>query len=187
MAAPERTFVLANDEPVRIRPIRPEDEPAMVEFHRGLSDVTVYQRYFHMMRLDHRISHERLARVCRTDEASEVVLVMERHGTSGAGGIVGVARLTAGRDLEDAEFAVLVADAFQGVGAGPALMRALVDVARARGVTRLQADLLRGNVAMQKMCARLGMTLLPSGEPGVVRARLDLGGGPGASPLGPGD
>lgn len=174
MAAPEHTLVLANDEPVRIRPIRPEDEPAMVEFHRGLSDVTVYQRYFHMMQLDHRIAHERLARVCRTDDASEVVLVMERHGTLDAGGIVGVARLTAGRDRADAEFAVLVADAFQGVGAGPALMRALFDFARARGVTRVQADLLRANVPMQKMCARLGMTLVPSAEPGVVRAWLDL-------------
>jgi acetyltransferase len=174
MTAPDAALVLANDEPVRIRPIRPDDEAAMVAFHRGLSDLTVYQRYFHMMRLEHRITHERLARICHVDDAREAVLVMVRAGGLQDGAVVGVARLTREADPRDAEFAVLVTDAFQGTGAGPALMRALTDVARAQGVARLRADILRENVPMQKMCARLGMTLRPSQEPGVVRAELAI-------------
>jgi len=47
-------------------------------------------------------------------------------------------------------------------------------MARGRGVIRLRADILRENVAMQKMCARLGMTLRPSEEPGVVCADLAI-------------
>jgi acetyltransferase len=174
MSVPDCALVLGNDEPVRIRAIRPEDEAAMAAFHRGLSDVTVYQRYFHMMRLAHRITHERLARICHVDETHETVLVMLREGEAHAGEIVGVARLTCEPGAPEAEFAVLVTDTFQGVGAGPALMRALVAAARARGLTGLRADILRENVPMQKMCARLGMTLRPSGDPAIVLATLGL-------------
>ena len=35
-----------------LRPIRPEDEPLVVEFHRSLSPETVYQRYLRMLGLD---------------------------------------------------------------------------------------------------------------------------------------
>ncbi len=34
-----------NGQPVLVRPIRPEDEPIFMEFNRGLSDVTVFQRF----------------------------------------------------------------------------------------------------------------------------------------------
>jgi acetyltransferase len=47
-------------ERVRVRPIRPEDEPLMVRFHETLSEQSVYMRYFHMMKLDQRTAHERL-------------------------------------------------------------------------------------------------------------------------------
>ncbi len=50
-----------------IRPIRPEDEPLLVAFHRTLSEESVYLRWFHMMSLNHRIAHERLVRICFTD------------------------------------------------------------------------------------------------------------------------
>lgn len=174
MAATDIALVLANDEPVRIRPIRPDDEAAMAAFHRGLSDLSVYQRYFHMMRLEHRITHERLARICHVDDAREAVLVMLRDGGARDGEVVGVARLTLEQDPRHAEFAVLVTDAFQRTGAGPALTRALTEIARGRGVIRLRADILRENVPMQKMCAHLGMTVRPSGEPGVVCAELAI-------------
>ncbi len=39
---------------VTIRPIRPEDEPAMVRFHETLSERSVYLRYFHLMNLEQR-------------------------------------------------------------------------------------------------------------------------------------
>ena len=36
---------------VTIRPIRPEDEPLMVQFHETLSERSVYLRYFHLLNL----------------------------------------------------------------------------------------------------------------------------------------
>ena len=62
---------------VTIRPIRPEDEPLMAEFHRTLSDRTVYLRYFASLSLGARIAHERLLRICFGDYDREMVLVAE--------------------------------------------------------------------------------------------------------------
>ena len=63
---------------VTIRPIRPEDEPLMVEFHGTLSDRSVYLRYLHPMQLTTRVAHERLARICFIDYDREMALVGER-------------------------------------------------------------------------------------------------------------
>jgi acetyltransferase len=174
MAVTEREIVLKNGDLVRIRPIHPADEPQLAAFHRGLSDRSVYQRYFHMMQLEHRIRHERLARVCAADEAHESVLVMERADTERRGEVVGVARLTIIEGPAEGEFAVLVTDAAQGIGAGTALMRTLVEVARERRLACLRAEVLTDNVDMQRMCRGVGVALRPSREPGVLLAELDL-------------
>jgi acetyltransferase len=62
---------------VRVRPIRPEDEPLKVKFHETLSDRTVYLRYFNFMSLDRRTAHERLLRICHGDYDREMVIVAE--------------------------------------------------------------------------------------------------------------
>lgn len=164
--------VLKNDEPVVIRRVRPDDESLLVTFHRGLSDRTVYQRYFHMMGLGFRIAHDRLARICAADGTHELVLVMEHSRPGGPPAIVGVARLTSVPGTTEAEFAVLVTDAWQGMGGGTALTRALVAEAAARAITSLHADVLTDNVEMQHMCRALGMVITPTDEPGVVRAAI---------------
>src|SRR5579872_1768658 len=85
-------FRMKNGATVRIRPIRPEDEPAMVQFHKKLSDSTVYMRYLGFMKLEQRIAHERLTRICFIDYDREMVLVAERPvGPSGDSEILGVA------------------------------------------------------------------------------------------------
>src|SRR5205814_4740376 len=58
---------LKNGTSVTIRPIRPEDEPLMVKFHQTLSERSVYLRYFTPLRLDQRVAHERLSRICFID------------------------------------------------------------------------------------------------------------------------
>ncbi len=167
-------IVLRNGEAVTIRRVRPDDEALFVSFHRGLSDRTVYQRFFHMMGLGFRIAHDRLARICAADGTREFVLVMEHTPCAGAPAVVGVARLTPVPGSTAAEFAVLVTDDWQGMGGGTALTRALIAEAEARALTSLHADVLADNVDMQRMCRALGMGITPTGEPGVVRAELVL-------------
>ncbi|MFO5494909.1 MAG: acetate--CoA ligase alpha subunit, partial [Cuspidothrix sp.] len=72
-------WTLRNGTPITIRPIRPEDEPLIVKFHKTLSEESVYLRYFHLVKLSHRIAHERLTRICFIDYDREMVLVAEHE------------------------------------------------------------------------------------------------------------
>ena len=167
--------VLATGARVVVRPIRPDDEAMMVHFHEGLSDRSVYQRYFHMMTLARRTAHERLTRVCFVDYDREFALVAEgRDEESGAPAILGVARLQRVGDGEAAEFALVVADRYQGIGVGGALMRQLIGIARQEGISRLRADILSDNGAMRRLCARAGIPVRPTTDPLVVEADLVL-------------
>jgi len=160
---------------VAVRPIRPDDEGLMVRFHEGLSDQSVYQRYFHMMTLAHRTAHARLSRVCHADFEREFVLVAASPpGERGAPEILGVARFQRSDDGRTAEFALVVADRHQRTGVGSALMRRLITVARREGCARLRADILADNGPMRRLCARLGMSVHPTADPLVVEADLAL-------------
>ncbi len=72
------TCTCHDGEVIRVRPIRPEDEPLVVaEFHRTLSEETVFQRYLGHLGLSERTAHERLIRVCFSDYDREMALVAE--------------------------------------------------------------------------------------------------------------
>ena len=167
--------VLASGARVVVRPIRPDDEAMMVRFHEGLSDRSVYMRYFHMMTLARRTAHARLSGICVVDFEREFVLVAEGgDGESGAPAILGVARLQRAGEGGEAEFAVVVADRFQGLGVGGALMRQVIAVARREGASRLRADILSENGPMRRLCARTGIPVRPTSDPQVVEADLPL-------------
>jgi len=154
---------------VTIRPIRPEDEPAVARFHATLSESSVYLRYFHMMKLDCRVAHERLARICNIDYDREMVLVVEA-----AGEIVAVGRIVKSDDGAEAEFAVLISDAVHGHGLGTELLRRLVEIGRDDRVKRITAEILPDNHHMLHICRLLGFTLQHSPADHVVRASLDV-------------
>ena len=78
--------------PVVIRPIRPEDEPAMVVFHQKLSERSVYLRFFQPLKLTQRTSHERLTRACFIDYDREMALVVEGTNAAGEPEILAVGR-----------------------------------------------------------------------------------------------
>jgi acetyltransferase len=165
-------------EPFCIRPIRPEDETLLVAFHRTLSEQSIYLRYFENLRLDQRIAHERLIRVCFTDYDRELALVAERHDpVAGTTEIAGVGRLSKLRDGVSAEFALLVADRFQRRGLGTELLGRIVDIAGQEGLARITADVMEGNSAMIRIAMRHGFRV--TGEPGdgVLRLELELGTG----------
>ena len=164
--------LLSTGAAIVVRPIRPDDEAMMVRFHEGLSDRSVYLRYFHMMTLASRTAHPRLSRVCAVDFEHEFVIVAQgKDQESGGPAILGVARLQR-TEGGAAEFAVVVADRYQRVGVGGALMRQLVVIARQEGVSRLRADILSGNGPMRRLCARTGIPVRPTSDPDIVAADL---------------
>ena len=164
-------FTMKDGTKVTIRPIRPEDEPAIVEFHRNVSDSSVYLRYFSALPFDVRVAHERLSRICFIDYAREMALVAERE-LDGKRDIIGVGRLNQIRATREAEFAILVTDAHQRSGLGTELLRRLVEIGRREGRQRITGDVLPENTGMQRAAQKLGFKI--RFHEGLARAEMDL-------------
>jgi acetyltransferase len=93
--------------------------------------------------------------------------------------LAGVSRIAADPDHRVAEYALLVRSDLQGRGIGAALMRILIDYARADGIERLEGIVLTENHGMLGLIVRLGFTTtLDPEDPGVVNSWLDLGQAP---------
>jgi acetyltransferase len=157
---------------VLIRPIRPEDEPMIARFHERLSERSVYLRYFHLIDLDGRVSHNRLIRTCFNDYDRDIALVAVHRNASvdrnnaGEHEILAVGRLRK-VDATDAELAVLITDEYQGQGLGTELSRRLVEIARAEKMERVIAEILPDNIHMQRVCRELGFRLHQHSDGGV--------------------
>ena len=156
-----------------LRPIRPEDEPKMVDFHEKLSEQSVYLRYFRAFNLDQRVEHERLTRICYVDYDRAIVLVVERdHPETGAAEIVAVGRLTRLPNPAEAEFSMLVRDDFQGRGVGTQLLSNLLSFGRDEGIQRVVAYMLPENRGMIEISEKLGFKM--EREEDMVKAVKEL-------------
>ena len=145
--------------PVLVRPIRPEDEPKMVKFHKSLSEQSVHFRYFGSLSVENRTGHERLARTCFNDYDREIALVAEREQPDQKGEILGIARLIRAHGLNEAEFAILIADAWQGMGLGTSLLKLLVKAGRGEKLVRITGRILAENTAMLEISRNIGFEL----------------------------
>jgi acetyltransferase len=134
-------WTLKNGAQVTIRPIRPEDEPLIVRFHQTVSERSVYFRYLHMIGLSQRIAHERLTRICFIDYGRDIALVVEQRDATGQPAILAVGRLMKLRGADEAEFAILVADASQRQGIGTELLRRLVRIGGDEKIARIVASM----------------------------------------------
>jgi acetyltransferase len=167
-------WTIKNGETITIRPIRPEDEPLMVEFHQKLSERTVYLRYFQPLKLSQRTAHERLRRICFTDYDREMVLLGVHQGKDLAQNVIAVGRLSKLHRRDEAELAVLIHDGFQHLGIGTELYRRLIAIARDEKLRRLQCTVLTENREMRAICDKLGFQTRVDMEDGTVTAELDL-------------
>jgi RimJ/RimL family protein N-acetyltransferase len=133
--------VLRDGGTVLIRPIRPHDAPALAEFHRGLSEESVYLRYFspHPRLSDAEISH--LTVVDYQWRMAFVAVVGDE--------IVAVARYEGKEGTTDAEVAFVVADADHDRGIGTVLLERLASAAQEAGITEFYATTLWENHRMR--------------------------------------
>ncbi|MBZ0275458.1 MAG: GNAT family N-acetyltransferase, partial [Anaerolineae bacterium] len=168
-------WTMPDGTPLTIRPIRPEDEPMMVQFHETLSERTVYLRYFYPMKLSQRIEHERLAHVCFIDYDREITLVAEvADPETGAPQIIAAGRLIKVYGTTEAEYAIIVSDAFQRYGLGKAMMRQLIHIAQQEGVEKIFGTILADNAEMQAVVKRLGFKVVGMPQNGVMRVELPV-------------
>ncbi len=168
-------WTLRDGTQVTLRPIRPEDEPLMVAFHKTLSEESVYFRWLHMIKLSQRIVHERLIGICFLDYDREMALVADyANPQTKQHEIIGVGRVIKAHNANEAEFAMLITDRFQHQGLGTELLRRLIQFSHDEKLQRLTGDILTENQGMQAVCKKLGFRLLYSPEDQAMKAELDL-------------
>ena len=148
-------FTLKNGQEIKIRPIRPEDEPLEEEMFENLSRQTQYYRFFGYLG---DITHDMLVRYTQIDYDREIALV----GIADEGGkkvMTGVVRLVADSKNEEAEFAIVVADKWQGQGLGNHFTDLLMDIAKKRGIRKITATVLQANTTMLHMFRKRGFII----------------------------
>jgi acetyltransferase len=166
---------LKDSTPITIRPIRPEDEPLIVKFHKTLSEESVYLRYFHLIKLSQRIAHERLTRICFIDYDREMALVTEyENPETKETEILAVGRLSKLHGSDAAEFAMLVSDRYQCQGLGSELLKKLIEIGKREKICCIYADILADNLGMQRVCEKLGFKISPTADATVLRAEIVL-------------
>ncbi|MCB9642461.1 MAG: bifunctional acetate--CoA ligase family protein/GNAT family N-acetyltransferase [Myxococcales bacterium] len=157
-----------------IRPIRPEDAKIELEFVRGLSAESRYFRFMHALQ---ELSTRDLVRFTQLDYDREMALiaVLDQDGEGEVE--VGVARYSINADGQSCDFALVVADAWQGKGLGSRLMHELIEAARARGLAEMRGDILSDNHNMLKLVRSLGFSCRLNEEDATLqRAALVLRG-----------
>jgi len=154
---------LAGGARVVIRPVLPQDRDLTGAFFRSLSSSARYDRFMGPMR---ELSAELLQRFTDIDYADHLALVAEVFA-EGREVIVAEARFARRRDPAAAEFAVSVAEAWQGRGLARLMLGKLACRAAAAGVQRLEGETLATNRAMLALARKAGFT---------ITASLDVGG-----------
>ncbi|OFZ54463.1 MAG: hypothetical protein A2428_12590 [Bdellovibrionales bacterium RIFOXYC1_FULL_54_43] len=162
-----------NGTAVTLRPIRPEDEPLLVAFHKALSDASVYSRYAERLNLNERTTHERLIKMCHIDYDHEMALVATKTGTNGDE-VIAAGRLSLVRGTKEAIFALQVTDSMQGQGVGHEMLRRLIMIAKDKKMSRVIAVMLPDNKAMKHICEREDFKVTMNEKDGVLNAQLSI-------------
>jgi len=144
-------IVLTDGRRVTLCPVDPKDASAEQEFVDALSPNSRYRRFHFGMR---QLPEQLLREMTEIDQQQHVALVARPETADNT--IVADARYVRTADTDDAEFAVMVADAWQGAGLGRELLQRLGRHARASGVRRLYGDVLWGNEPMIGLVRSLG-------------------------------
>jgi acetyltransferase len=167
----EERLKLSDGAAVKLRPVRPEDAEAQRRFVARLSDLTLYRRFHAPVR---ELTLDRLVRFTQIDYDREMALVAidESSGQEEIRGFAQYNRLHGG---ESAEFGIAVEDAWQGRGLGFAMMNAIENCGRTRGIAEIFGFVLADNESMRAMMVARGYEpQRDSEDPGVIRFRLSL-------------
>jgi acetyltransferase len=148
-----KTLQVGDDWQVAVRPIRPEDEPALIAFLQKTSKEDLRLRFFAPMK---EFTHPFVARLTQIDYARAMAFIATDPASND---ILGVVRMHSDSVYESAEYAILVRSDLKGRGLGWTLMKLMIAYAKAEGLRHLTGQVLRGNIKMLDMCRALGFSV----------------------------
>ncbi len=162
----ERDAEVADGLTVHVRPIRADDGARLVEFHAGLSERSIYRRYFFM---HPRLSADEVRHLTQVDYVDRLALVVEVGGK-----LVAVGRYDRSPGSDEAEVAFVVADELQHHGIGTLLLEHLASAAWGNGIRVFVAQALRDNRAMLDVFLGSGFPVTSTSEYDTVRIRFPI-------------
>src|SRR5437879_10552763 len=149
LADPEQGATLRNGASVRVRAIRPDDEPRLMALCRRLSPRTVYERFFSFRRLLPEEAHA----LANIDDRRRLVVVAEVDDGQESE-LIGVARYGPSNEGTTADIGRVVADGWQGLGLGSLLLEEMLRAGERRGINEFSADVLTENRRALRLLAR---------------------------------
>jgi acetyltransferase len=164
----DRTVTLPGGGRIRLRPIRPDDAPRLVELYDRLSRQSAYQRFFTVMQ---RLPPDWARFLAAVDHQRRFAVVAE-DGAAAEPTLVGVARYEPLPDDDAVELAVVVQDSWQGQGLGALLLRELVRAAELNGIHRFRAYVLAENRRMLHLLSRHTDVLERRRDGGVIEITM---------------
>ena len=144
-----------DDEPIFIRPIRPDDAPLLIEHFNALSPKSIYMRFFTPMK---QLSKTMLIRLTQIDYDREIALIALINENE-VSRMAGVARVIFEPGGQKGEFAVAVADKWQGKGIGASLLKRCLVYAEQQGLKTVWGIVIAENTQMLKLGRRLGFNI----------------------------
>ena len=163
-----------------VRPIRPEDEPAHLEF---IAKTTPEDRFMRFFEYRKSFSHRDMAKFTHIDYDWEMAFIASREFETGRFETLGVARGISDADNLTAEFSVLVRSDFQTEGLGGILMHKLIDYFRDKGTRKIVGQTHKANSKMIKFITEIGFrTRTDPEDPSIVELEYDLGPNDGLPP-----
>lgn len=164
--------------PVTVRAPRPDDRERIRRAFHALDPQSVYMRLF---RYKKDLTEDELTRLTEPDFDRHLTLLV----TLGEGDdetVIAAANCVVieppPQPARSADVAFTVEEDYQGQGLASMLLRHLIAIGRARGLERLEADVLAGNAAMLKVFARSGLPTTQTREDGVLHLVMTLGAAP---------
>jgi len=147
-----RQATLADGTTLLLRPIQPEDEPLWHQFLKNCSQGSIWQRFRYLFK---ETTHAMATRFCFVDYDRTMAIVAEVD-VGGERKLAGVGRLEADADHHNAEYAVLVADAWQGRGLGSLLTDFCLELCTSWGINRVFGETTTDNHRMQRILSHRG-------------------------------
>jgi RimJ/RimL family protein N-acetyltransferase len=162
-------YTLRDGSRVHLRPIRPEDDHALVEAFERMSPETVYQRFFAALP---ELSEDAAWRFSHVDYTSRMALVAE-CADSNPPGLIAIARYERSEEPGVVELGLVVLDPWQNRGLGRIMIRALLEAAARNGISRFRAEILSDNRRMLHLLATEAHILESKSQSGITTVLLE--------------
>jgi len=164
----EKKIKIRDNKMIFVRPVRPSDARQLIDLFSDLSPETVYLRFFSPIK---KLSKSMVIKFSQIDYDREIALV-SFSGAKDTKKLIGVARIIFAPDDKTGEFAIVLADAWQGKGLGMKLLRHALVCAKKYGLEQVWGPVITTNAGMLKLGKKLGFII--GRDPGSSEYKLTI-------------